>query len=76
MGEAWTSTAKIGSPLLFALGFTDGSDAQNETSMKARGAMASGAAEMMLLAMLMKNPQAQQNIIEAIKALPTVMKLK
>jgi len=32
--------------------------------------MASGAAEMMLLAMLMKNPQAQENMIAAIKALP------
>lgn len=70
VGGAWTSTAKLGSPLLFVLGITDGSEAQNETSVKVRGAMASGAAEMMLLAMLMKNPQAQENIIAAIKALP------
>jgi len=67
-GSAWTSTTKLGSPLLFVLGLTDGSAAENETSVKVRGAMASGAAEMMLLAMLMKNPQAQEHIIEAVKA--------
>lgn len=75
IGSAWTSTAKIGSPLLFVLGLTDGSAAENETSVKVRGAMASGAAEMMLLAMLMKNPQAQEHIIEALKAIPSIKAL-
>jgi len=73
VGSAWTSTAYLGSPLLFALGLTDGSAAQNESSIKARGAMASGAAEMMLLAMLMKNPQAQENILRAIESLKGVV---